>query len=543
MRGFANDGEVLVLIDGVPVNDGYTGGIPTMNIPIDNIKKIEVTKGSGSALYGTFAMGGVINIITNSDSEKETVLRVGAGSMGTNEEAISTKGNAGNLDYFINASRSYTKGYAINPAEPQYKNGMEQNLYGGKFIYHVDDKSKITLTADQDKFNYFYSGNKIDNGTTESKKFSLSYENKFDERSFLRLNGAYQNYDSDYVSSVSKKPTVVSTVSETNAKTYMGGIQYNYKLGEKDLLTVGYDYRGEKLDKKDQKPTYVRGKTETNAFYIQDEHKFNEQLSLFLGGRYDSWKYKDGWCSNQPDKIDNSSESTFNPKIALVYQANDKLTLRTSYGKAFLAPSIYQMAYTWTSSTGTTYEGNSNLKPEKSKNFELAADYQVDDSFLIRTGFFYNDVTDKIANKLIAPKHYKKYNVNSAKIKGFEISLNKKWNEKWNSFINYTYTDAKDDSTNKQLDQVPENVFNLGLNYHQGPWNGSLIGMYASDPKEDKEGYGNYENYFIANFKLSYALTDDASVSISVDNIFDKEYYESYLAEPRTFYMEFTKKF
>ena len=544
MRGFMGKGYVAFLVDGQPINNGYSGLVDFSNIPVENIERIEVIKGSASVLYGSNAMGGVINVITKSKPEEAVTIHTSIGEMGTRSGSVSASGSAGSLDYFVNAQKIKADGY-VTTKEADGKNGMERENYGAKLVYHFNESSKLSITADKSNHDYFYekSPNK---GSIDEDGISLIYENQFNDKSYLKA--AFSQHDWDSWSLFNKKDTSEIATSK------QFDLQYNYKLSTRDLLTFGYVYKREKADVNvfggDNKLS--GGKTETHSLYIQDKHLLNDKTDLYLGLRYDYWKLKDAYDYKYigghliPQQVDNASNSNFSPKIALVYRANDKLTLRTSVSKGFNTPNLYQLFGLKTSTKGYIYLPNTNLKPEESVNYEVGLDYQFDKTLLGKMTFFYSNFDNEIVTTEISPTEAKRINGGDNKIKGIELSLQKEWNENWSSFINYSYVDNKavNFGVMQVIKTIPYNTFNFGINYQQDKWLGSLVGSYVSDPDhKDTSGYLSRQAYFVLDFKLAYKFDADTFVALSVDNLLDRDYYSIYKAPGRAAYLEFTKKF
>ncbi|HWR40452.1 MAG TPA: TonB-dependent receptor [Patescibacteria group bacterium] len=596
MRGFGSQKQVLILLDGLPMNDGYSGGVDIANIPTENIDRIEVIKGPASALYGSNAMGGVINIITKEKAKTETILKTGIGAQGTENRSLYTSGSVGKWQYFLSGQKYSTDGYVTSEdyltakagsdkAKYPGNNGIDRELYNAKLIYHPDERSKFTLTGGNNKYNYFYDF-LADRGGRESDSWNLSYENKLTDTSLLKLSYGEQKIDSWYVStSYSTTTNNISSYSYTQnpSKTTQAELQYNFKMGDKDSLVVGYSRKTENSDSIGKTLTAaskgtnlamttansdsnIGGATKTDSFYIQDERKMDDKNTLYLGARYDNWSFYDGYTygynSGLKKYVTNStpesSASSFNPKVGLVHIINDKLTMRSSIGKAFRAPNVYELAKDWESSTGSIYKSNPNLKPETAVNYEVGFDYQADKTLLLKMNLFHTDVTDVIDKKTYTNSAgrtvYQSINSGKARINGLEFSMNKKLSPSWNTFLNYTYTDsviteseAAPENVDKQQSNVPRNMFNIGFDYNKGKWQGNIIGSYMSEAnspdKQGQSGYGTIEACFVVNTKISYKMSKDTTLSLSIDNLTDKKYYNYYLAPGRTTYLEFTHKF
>lgn len=595
LRGFRSNRGVLVLIDGQNQGDGYNGQIGWNQIPVENIERIEVVKGPGSALYGSSAMGGVINIITKNKATNNTVVKLGVGEQKTERKALNHSGSAGKIDYFLDYSKIDSNGNRSAYPEDQknyrgHQNGGQEHL-SGKVIYHLDQNSRLTINAYTGSAAYKYELG-TDQGSKNSRVLNLNYQTKVNERFNYQLSWGEKKTDNWYYSGSS--PSIMH--QSNKMKTNDGEIQANWQLNPENLLTLGYalrqesgtafdereltqfypDYTWDLLKPFDQIDRKSGGKTQSNSFYFQDEHKFNEKLTGFLGGRYTKWESKGGWnsfrrtpTSNPVDtQYGDRQENNLSSKLGLVYQANEKTTWKFNVGQGFRTPSFYELYRTSQSSTGSITTSNIDLKPEKSNSYDLNLDYQLDPTSLLSFSYFHTDLKDAITTMEYAvvggyvpnigvipgvTKESRQSNADKARIKGFEVGLNKKFNKNWSGFINYTHTDAKiTESKNpaakvgQQMNDIPKDMVNFGLDYKSEKWLGSIMGRRISDTKDDGDLsglYGSYDPVFLVDLKLSYLPDKNSTISLSVDNLFNKEYWSYYLASGRTTYLEYSYKF
>lgn len=594
MRGFGNQNQVLILLDGQPLNDGYNGSVNWRSIPKDNVERIEVIKGAGSALYGSNAMGGVINIITKQKAKPETSLSFSTGSMGTQTKSFSHSGSTNKLSYFLSGSKMTSDGYVSQADGKKGKNGASNENYDAKLVYNIDERSKLNFRTYHNNNAYWYEES-TDRGAGSIDGMSLGYQTKLGDGKDLKLSWGENTEKSWY--------TLGTGYTKSDPKkSSQGEIQFNWQVGTQDLLTLGYTQRNVKAVSKEytlrdandlssvklktensSKITEASGKSETKSFYLQNEHKFDEKLTGFIGGRYDQWKSFDGYSyyyqttssgvvdKNEAKYFPENKINNFSPKLGLVYKANEQLVFRTSIGKAFRTPEIYDLYKDWWGSASGTgankqrkhYIPNPDLKPEKSTSYDFGIDYQISKDFFSSINFFQSDVSDMIASvdtptgtiidgaKII---NTTKINTGKGKIKGFEIGLNKKISNDWNSFFNYTYTDAKitDNPTDRSIEgsrvqYVPKESWNLGFTHSSEKWEGSLIGNYVSDVFV---GWGTtknekfYEGRFTVDTKISYKPSEDIKLTLSVENLFDKKYsFDTQVAPGRATYLELTKKF
>jgi len=294
-----------------------------------------------------------------------------------------------------------------------------------------------------------------------------------------------------------------------------------------------------------------------------------DNLTAYPSARCDWWEAYDGYMNNvgtygYPKNFGSTSESNISPKFAIVYKPLEKTTLRSSAGTAFRPPSLYEL-YSASITSQSITEGNPNLKPEKSFSWDVGIVQGLWKGASTELAYFENYLEDVIYNRTLgyAPAPYetrflsRQENAGKAESKGIEIGITQKFDNWLKLFANYTYTQSEitDNPANpaivgKQMVQTPEHMFNLGGDYTYGPFTVSLIGRYvgkrySTDLNSDTENnvWGTYDPYFLADTKLSYQLTSFATLSLSVNNLLDEDYYCYYRAPGRAWYAEMQFKF
>ncbi len=364
-------------------------------------------------------------------------------------------------------------------------------------------------------------------------------------------------------------------VTNTPSENYNADLQFTVPLFERHLLTFGGSYRQAYADTKEHNLTnwkdetstttlayQSKGKDRTYALFVQDEIIVLGNLTAYIGFRQDWWETYDGYVSQigtagYPKKYESRDASSFSPKVALVYKPFEKTTLRTSAGKAFRPPTIYDLYRTWTSSTGITYAANPDLKPETTKSWDIGAEQKLWKGGRVSVTYFENYMKDLIYRKTVSSTLQEFINAGKAESKGVEIEAEQRFDKWLRLFANFTYTDAKikenaakPATVGKKLLQVPEKMFNIGGEIEKGPFSASLTGKYVSKRYRNDENldvvnnvYMSYDPYFVTDAKVSYKLTKFAKLSFSVDNIFNREYFSYYKAPGRSWFAELTMKF
>lgn len=300
------------------------------------------------------------------------------------------------------------------------------------------------------------------------------------------------------------------------------------------------------------------GEDTTYALFAQDEIVLSERLTAYIGGRYDTWSTagfieKASAPGAYKNEYSSRSQTHFSPKASLVYRPAEATTVRGSIGNAFHTPNLRDTFGWWTPQTGYTYAPNPDLKPETVTSMEIGVEQQLGHNTLLRATVYENRLKDLIyrtqSDALMAQSVA---NAGAARVRGIELELRQKLMNGLTAFANVTYNDSTitENSANrategKFMTNTPQKMANLGVQGVQGPWSGSLAGhyvgkIYANDENKDIVSgvYGSYDAYFVANAKISYAVKKGLKLSVSANNLFDRDYYESTRALGRSVYGE-----
>lgn len=304
------------------------------------------------------------------------------------------------------------------------------------------------------------------------------------------------------------------------------------------------------------------GKANTYALFIQDEIMILSNLTAYIGARYDWWKTFDGYDNDigktgYPKEYGSKTKNSLSPKAAIVYKPYEKTTLRVSIGKAFRPPVIAELYGTFLRADLATNWGNPDLKPESVVSWDLGVSQELWKDARVRVTYFENYMKDFIQNTQIDATTYRWLNVEKAGGRGIEFEVEQKFGNWLRLFANFTYnhTEVKENkafpkTVGKKLTEVPKTMFNGGVDFEKGLFSASLIGRHKSKIYLNTENldtakgvYNSYDPHFVADAKFSYKITKWATASISVNNIFDKEYFVGPKAAGRSWFADITVKF
>ena len=384
---------VLFLIDGERIAGEARDNIDYDRLNVENIERIEVVKGAASALYGSNAIGGVVNIITKKATEpwqlnlnarygRENEQRYG-GSLGFNTRRFNS---------FTTGTYKHRNGYTLTNRAESYieypdgsqvsndDNGSITTIYGysdwdinQKFIVRPVDP--LTITAAGTYYNHEqYSSTKVhDLYRGYTGRLNLNYA--IDSSQNIEASYKFDEYDKfDYY----------LRLDETD-KTYVnsqhtGRLQYNNTFRRAGTLTLGAEYFGDRLNTYQFKGQDPEHSTETYVAFAQHDVNLVERLNLVYGARLD---YHSTYGAH------------VSPKVSLMYKLNP-VTLRLSYGGGFKSPTLKELYTDWSHQGMFQLVGNPDLVPEKSQNVSLSAEYSRG-NFSASVIGYYNNIRDKIS--------------------------------------------------------------------------------------------------------------------------------------------------
>jgi len=467
-------GYAQTLVDGQPIFTGLAGVYGLQQMQTGNIERIEVVKGAGSALYGSSAMGGVVNVIMKEPSTiPEYNFGVNMGAYGTNHFYLSGSQRKKNMGIIFSAQQDLANGIDQTGGEKtpykdigkdNFSDRVESNNFGaGTKVYWFNpmgDKSKFNIFARvnsefrrggnldtwEDPFDpdtehirtkryetgialskEFLKGKKIDfdysfvdhyrnatNGAGWDKPIGEGIVN--DDLNLTEQGKAYidKHGFNEFRNEWYPKPFIV------NEKLHLGDLRYSQGFGETHLLLTGIQYRKSNLDQN------INGsKSDKHAddigLYAQGDFHFSENLELVTGLRYDIHKSQDNLTGAKYDT------KIFNPRFALRWTPITDIAIRTSIGTGYRVPYLFAEDLHLCASAPRIYKGK-DLKPERAVSFSLGTDmYKI--KYRLGLSVFHTNIKDKVV--FISPDDapvpegfdYRWVNLGEAYTQGFEATV------------------------------------------------------------------------------------------------------------------------
>lgn len=544
IRG-SNTGQVLILLDGRPINNAGSGGFDLSEFTTNNIQRIEVLPGGGSTLYGSDAIGGVINIITRRPTEKITTeAKVNIGAYGLNQQSIQNSGKKGDISWVVGYNRTQAENnYPFSIPEANFSGTRKNNdaLYNNFNIKLEADLGKrntlsfSTLYLNKEQgvpggvpIPFPVNGQGFFNSLTDkNRKYTdqvltdLTWNSKLgggdDSLLTAKVYGDFLNTRFDPSGSVSSQNRF-----QTNQSSY--GIQttHSWNFAKNQSLVYGFDYRN--VNVRNTSFSYSTNKETLNydndinqgALFTKYEVVLIPNLTVNVGLRQDFSSLVNG--------------SVTSPSVGTKFTVSDSTTLRANYIQNFRVPTIANLF-----NVNPSNIGNPELKPERGDSFDIGIDQKLGDIGLLRLTFFKNNVSDTIAFKRLTPPVNGNTgtweNIGLVETTGIEATLNLQVAKNIYTFVNYTANDPRIFKSsnaaeiNKELRFAGADKLNLGVSYEtpQGLYLGLLMNSLNGYPTNNTntEFLSGYTTF---DFKLLVPLSDKLVVTGSVENLFNQRY-------------------
>ncbi|HEX5513322.1 MAG TPA: TonB-dependent vitamin B12 receptor [Gammaproteobacteria bacterium] len=495
LRGTKSD-HVVVLVDGVKIGSATVAGISWQDLPVEQIERIEVVRGPRSSLYGSEAIGGVIQIFTRRGGGETRVYgSVGAGSNDTYQSQVGISGGGERRWLNLGVSHHTTAGFnacnasagcgAVEPDDDGYRNTAAQLRVGGR----IGKTGELDLSAlrawghtefdgsweNSNDFVEQVIGGRFAFAPLAPWRVTLAAGNNRSERDYF-LDGDFTRY--------------------LDTSRDVASLQNDFSLSDHQLLTLGADYQRDKVD-----ATYaysVRSR-DNRALFTQYQATFGKH-SILLAGRHD-------------DNEQFGEHDTGN--IAWAYAFTPDLRLLTSAGTAFKAPTFDDLYDSWL--------GNPDLQPERARSAEVGlqgrhwkADWAV--------SIFRTEIDDLIVSN---PPAYVPYNIEQARIDGLEARLSRQILS-WTVAANLTLLDHENrsagDSKGKQLPRRARQSGRVDIDRSFGAFSFGGSVFAEGSRYDDAANTLKLGGYGIADLRLGYAFSKDWRVQAELSNVFDKEY-------------------
>jgi len=558
MRGLSGI-RSLVLLDGVPINDPFFGYVQWSEVPLEAIDRVEVVRGGGAPLWGNYAMGGVINILTRPITGTGVVAAAAGGSRGSyradGRVALAGSGYGVGLDAGMQHSDGYieqvesARGAATVPTSFTARTAavsanvdLTPDLTArARISYYKNDQAFLTRANTNDQRTWRYTGTLR---WTPRAGGSLDLTGFHDDEWFITNNpGAPAGADPADVE-------FVQNSHRTRARDWGASMVWTQTFsGALRALSAGVDYHGVRGTDRagifDEAGARVRTDTGSGnqrflGGYAQADLRPFDPLQVLLSVRYQDF-YSFSGVDDTPGglgRVANRHDRDVDPRLSLRYQLPDGVALRGALYRAFRAPTLDNL-YRGASVPGYILYGNAALKPETLEGAELGFDVGRGPVRFQATAFA-SRISDFLTYRYLDPATLpdgftigaRLLNAGSARSRGVEAELTWRPNSKLAGTFAYTYADSI--VTRNPEDLASIGVQQAGIPRHRASasldWTGprgvklSPRVRYLSRTNGDPDGVYRTDAHFIADFGATVPVRHDVELFGQVENLFDRRY-------------------
>ncbi len=493
-RGATQKGEVKLMIDGVNINNTYRGSIyHYLDFPIELIQRIEVIRGAGSVLYGSGAISGVINIITNSSEENKNKVFTSIGSYDHYKSGAIISQQIGNVKFLSDGY--YEKDHkkiATGPDIAGTTGDSDQSLTNYSIGLNISNEniSLITRMKSSDFGNSHGLTNHIDEDTDKYHNLNqmfftqLKYKNSINKDNTYFISVGYSSY---LQNAETKLPANIDIKYKENSIFTQS--QFVSNSIENNELIVGIEYSSSKI----KDTNYFTKENATRkifSLYLTDKYSATKKLDISAGLRYDNYK-------DEMQKV--------SPSFGAVYRVSDDIKIKTTYSKSFRVPSWIEL------------NSNANLSEEEASTIESGIVYNYNQNNKIRVNFFKTEIKNVIA------KNSARIYENSAEhnMLGSEFEYIFSPNIQSEMKFSTSYIDAKD-KDNNDIKDVANILTNASFIYRfdSGISLGMLLKYTSSIDRSSTDKRDDMSNSLIFDQSISY-VNKSFTTTLTIKDLFN----------------------
>jgi outer membrane receptor protein involved in Fe transport len=591
LRGIGPSGvsRTLVLVDGVPFNDPFGGWVYWTRVPLESVNRIEVIDGSNSSLYGNYAMGGVINIISASPARRSVEFKTQYGNHNSPKAEFFVSDVWGKLGLAVEGGAFDTDGFPIvianergiidNNAEVNFKN------FNVRADYRANDRMSVFFRGGYFKENrvngkvgeindtkWTAAGGGIRARMPDESDLQATFftdDNTF-HSTFLAVNPFPYN---------TRTPrSIVRLATDQSVPTSAAGtmVQWSRNIGRFNYFSAGLDWR--RVDGDSLEDLYVNGPIvaqgptapatltgrrnsggtqRSTGLFLQDVFSMNNVV-LTLSARVDNWKNYNGHivetsattglptAGNRGDLPD-QDDTVVSPRAGALYKVSERVSVWGDIGWGFRAPTLNEL-YRQFSVGLTRTLANETLGPERLFGGEFGLRLDASRNVSIRSTYYDNRVKNPVANVTIGTNLQQRQNLGRTRIRGWQNDVETRVGQYVRVAAGYLFNNAKVteynpvpapgiavvDLTGRYLPQVPKHRGSVSVAYANPRYlnvavAGTFYGRQFDDDQNARIKPGETEpglpGYGLVDLSASREIGRNIEVFFGVQNLFDQEYY------------------
>jgi len=525
LRGVGASGasRALVLDDGIPLNDPFGGWIYWGRVPRVAVDRIEVVRGGASDLYGSGAMGGVVQFIRRSDDD--VAFETSAGNEGTQTASLFASMKRGEWNGSIDADFFKTSGYILVQPSQRGSVDVEADTRHTTFdgvIRHSGSFLRLSHYSESRN-----NGTPLQINDTVIRQIAAGTDIQTARGSLvLRGYGSDQDYHQTFSAIAPDRNSERLTVDQRVPSSGRGGsLQWFSTIG-RNVIVAGGDARQVKgasdelqFAAVNNKIThaYVSGRQRNAAAYVEDVATLSPRVTLSAGIRFDSWRNFDAQRNGAP--LADRSDDAWSPRLTLLVHASEHLAFTAAAYQSFRAPTLNELYRNFRVGNVQTL-ANESLGAEHLSAIEAGVR-----SGPVRLTMFSMSTDDTIANVTLSSTPAlitrQRRNLGSSRSRGAELDADQGLSSYWRLTAGYLFCDAtvtSGDLSGKRLPQVPRNTATLQLAFTPSRGSAGIQARWSSMQFDDDVNQFPLRSYAVADLFASYPIASRFDATIAIEN-------------------------
>ena len=583
LRGIGPSGvsRTLVLLDGVPFNDPFGGWVYWTRVPLETVDRIEVVDNSSSSLYGNYAMGGVINLMTAAPARRLIEVRSQYGNRASPKVDVSASDVWGRLGVVVDASAFRTDGYPIVPAAERgaVDNNAAVDFRNAnlKLQYQANDRLQTTFRAGYFREQRDNGKASTIDGTEEAndttwKTLSGSARLRLPDASTLQVTlfGDIETFRSNFLAVPNATPLRSigrMTLNQRVPTNAIGGLaHWSRGVGRRQFVTVGADWRRVDGDSEEDGLDAVTGTQVTLrrvsggtqrslGFFVQDLWTPASGLMITLSARVDRWLNYDGHnfeaavpsgipTANDAPSLPDRGDTVASPRVAARYRFNDRFSVWGDLGWGFRSPTLNELYRQFRVGTVLTL-ANNQLGPERLVGGDLGVSVEPSRNLTWRATWFDNRIKDPVSNVTLttvgANVTQQRQNLGRTRIRGVQTDIDFRPAGGWRLTGAYLYNRARvtEFASNpalvgNELAQVPRHRGSIQLEYANPRYLNVAFAVQAVGRQFDDDqnirlvpGFSDpgLPGYALISLTAARRVSRNLEIFAGVQNAADREYF------------------
>jgi vitamin B12 transporter len=521
MNGFRSD-KILILLNGQRFGSATLGSTTYNTIPSNIIERIEIVSNARSAIYGSDALGGVINIVTTNDVETKNTARLAVGNQHTSQFSVDLHKQYSDLSLHLSGFTESTEGFDVRENAETDTDGSERHALNFDSSYQLGMSQKIIFSSQNTRGTVDYDG-----FGTELKR---DYQQQVSSIAWDYSDASY-GVNANYSESFDKSWNYGDGTSRSEAdgfitETRSFDLTARTQITKSQSLLLVSDYREDDISKSDA--DYDETKGSVNGVGLS--HTFNsDRLNSEVGIRRD-----------KSSKFDEK----FSYSLSAQWFAFSQLSLTAAINTGFKAPSFNDLYFPLLDYGSVSYQGNEDLTPEKSLNRRLEIQYAEGQSSYTAS-YQFSHIEDLIQYQDIGGGENRPVNVNQALLRNTVVSWDYNWSDTLSSQTSYEWNHAINLTSHTKLQRQSARVAKLNLNYIKNQYSAGTNIRYLSESYDDAKNNNLLAAYTIIDAYGDFTATENLSFGIRINNLTNKEYQtaKGYPAQERTYLVNGTFNF